>query len=241
MKRPDMILFDYGQTLINENRFDGLRGTAAVLEYATENKYNRTPEELQALANEINTGLGRMDASKRHLFQIEIPYTTFSAYLYESQGIRFSLPYEELETVFWDAASPGVPTEGIAEFLEFLHEQGIRTGVISNMSYTGKSLAQRITSQIPNHHFEFILSSCDYVFRKPNPRIFQLALEKAGLLPKQVWYVGDHYECDIVGAKAVGMTPVWYTAAMDFAQDTNREVLKIGHWDELRSLLLEAT
>lgn len=241
MKRPDMILFDYGQTLINENRFDGLRGTAAVLEYATENKYNRTPEELQALANEINTGLGRMDASKRHLFQIEIPYTTFSAYLYESQGIRFSLPYEELETVFWDAASPGVPTEGIAEFLEFLHEQGIRTGVISNMSYTGKSLAQRITSQIPNHHFEFILSSCDYVFRKPNPRIFQLALEKAGLLPGQVWYVGDHYECDIVGAKAVGMTPVWYTAAMDFAQDTNREVLKIGHWDELRSLLLEAT
>lgn len=241
MKRPDMILFDYGQTLINENRFDGLKGTAAVLEYATENKYKRTPEELQALANEINTGLGRMDASKRHLFQIEIPYTTFSAYLYESQGIRFSLPYEELETVFWDAASPGVPTEGIAEFLEFLHEQGIRTGVISNMSYTGKSLTRRITAQIPNHHFEFILSSCDYVFRKPNPRIFQLALEKAGLLPEQVWYVGDQYECDIVGAKAVGMTPVWYTAAMDFAQDTNREVLKINHWDELRSLLLEAT
>ena len=163
----------------------------------------------------------------------------FSSYLYESQGIRFSLSYEELETVFWDAASPGVPTEGIADFLEFLHEQGIRTGVISNMSYTGKSLAHRITDQIPNHHFEFILSSCDYVFRKPNPRIFQLALEKAGLLPGQVWYVGDQYECDVVGAKAVGMTPVWYTAVMDFAQDTNREVLKIGHWNELRSLLLE--
>ena len=241
MKRPDMILFDYGQTLLNENRFDGLRGTAAVLEYATENKYNRTPEELQALANEINTGLGRMDASKRHLFQIEIPYTTFSAYLYESQGIRFSLSYEELETVFWDAASPCVPTEGIADFLGFLYEQGIRTGVISNMSYTGKSLTRRITAQIPNHHFEFILSSCDYVFRKPNPRIFQLALEKAGLLPKQVWYVGDQYECDIVGARAVGMTPVWYTAVMDFAQDTNRDVVKINHWNELRSLISEAT
>ena len=53
--------------------------------------------------------------------------------------------------------------------------------------------------------------------------------------------MGDHYECDIVGAKAVGMTPVWYTAVMDFAQDTNREILKIGHWDELRSLISEAT
>lgn len=31
MKKPKMILFDYGQTLVNEQLFDGVKGTEAVL------------------------------------------------------------------------------------------------------------------------------------------------------------------------------------------------------------------
>ena len=34
MIKPKMILFDYGQTLINEVKFDGVKGTEAVLKYA---------------------------------------------------------------------------------------------------------------------------------------------------------------------------------------------------------------
>ena len=41
MKKPKMIMFDYGQTLINEQKFDGVKGTAAVMEYAAENKYGK--------------------------------------------------------------------------------------------------------------------------------------------------------------------------------------------------------
>ena len=41
MKTPKMVLFDYGQTLIAEQKFDGVKGTAAVLQYATRNKYQR--------------------------------------------------------------------------------------------------------------------------------------------------------------------------------------------------------
>ena len=32
MKKPKMILFDYGQTLISEQRFNGIVGTNAVLD-----------------------------------------------------------------------------------------------------------------------------------------------------------------------------------------------------------------
>lgn len=38
MKKPKMILFDYVQTLVNEQIFDGVKGSRAVLEYATKNK-----------------------------------------------------------------------------------------------------------------------------------------------------------------------------------------------------------
>ncbi len=52
MKMPKMVLFDYGQTLIAE-KFDGLKGTEAVLQYATRNKYHLSAEQVQAKADEV--------------------------------------------------------------------------------------------------------------------------------------------------------------------------------------------
>ena len=39
MKIPKMVLFDYGQTLIAE-KFDGLKGTEAVLQYAPMSRFS---------------------------------------------------------------------------------------------------------------------------------------------------------------------------------------------------------
>jgi len=44
MKKPKMILFDYGQTLINEEKFNGLEGTKAVMQYAVKNKHGYSCE-----------------------------------------------------------------------------------------------------------------------------------------------------------------------------------------------------
>ena len=104
MKKPMMILFDYGQTLVNEQFFDGVKGTEAVLKYATKNKYNKSAEEVQDYANKLNRELGRFDPEKRHLFQVEVPNHMFTKYLYESQGIEIPLSPEEIDSVFWDAA-----------------------------------------------------------------------------------------------------------------------------------------
>ena len=125
MKTPKMILFDYGQTLVTEQKFNGIKGTEAVLKYATKNKYHLSAEQVQAKANEINQELGRFDPEKRHLFQIEIPNTMFTSYLYESQGIDIALSNSEIDRVFWNAAAPGAPTEGIKEFLEYLKNKNM--------------------------------------------------------------------------------------------------------------------
>lgn len=238
MKKPKMILFDYGQTLVSEAKFDGVRGRRAVLEFAVENKYNRTAEEIQREADAINHELGRFDPARRHLFQVEVPNHMFTGYLYESQGIRLSISGNELDRVFWDAASPGKPTQGIEDFLKFLKEQGIRTGVISNISYSGKALQERICSLLPDNEFEFILATSEYLYRKPNRRIFELALQKTGLGAEDVWYVGDQYECDIVGAKGAGLTPLWYIGAIDMAYVPKDDVLTVTNWEEAKELLL---
>lgn len=207
MKKPKMILFDYGQTLVKEQLFDGVKGTEAVLKYATKNKYNKSNY-------------------------------MFTKYLYESQGIEIGISAEEIDSVFWNAAAPGTPTDGISEFLRFLKENRIRTGVISNISYCGNVVAKRINECIPENDFEFIIATSEYLYRKPNKHIFELALEKAELQPEDVWYIGDQYQCDIVGAREAGLFPVWYIGAMDMKYEPREDVLTIGEWKELMDYLV---
>lgn len=242
MNKPKMILFDYGQTLVDEERFDGVKGTEAVLKYATRNKYNKTAQEIQAVADAINDELGRFDPKRKHLLQTEVSNRMFDGYLYESQGIELSISGAELDKVFWDAAAPGKATEGLGEFLAFLKAQGIRTGVISNIGYCGEAVKERIDSTIPGNDFEFIIATSEYMFRKPNPRIFGLALEKADLQPEEVWYVGDQFECDIVGAQNAGLTPVWYVGASKNSDALRKDgedkgVLTVKEWSELQEIL----
>lgn len=240
MKLPKMVLFDYGQTLIAEQKFDGIKGTEAVLQYAVKNKYHLSAEQIQARANEINREFGRFDPEKRHLFQIEIPNTMFTPYLYESQGIEIALSNSEIDTVFWNAAAPGAPTEGIQKFLEYLKQKGIRTGVISNISYAPSVVAERINRLLPENAFEFIITSSNFIFRKPHQRIFDLALEKADLKPEEVWYIGDQYECDIKGSLNAGLLPVWYIGAIDLSYTEDKSILTVANWEELRLRMEEA-
>lgn len=237
MIKPKMILFDYGQTLVNEAKFDGVKGTEAVLKYATKNKYNRTAAQIQAVADEMNGELGRFDPSRRHLLQVEIPNDMFCGYLYESQGVELSISGAKRDKVFWDAASPGVPTEGVEEFLAFLKEQGIRRAVLSNITFCGEALANRLQEVLPEHDFEFILATSEYMYRKPNRRIFEFALEKAGLRAEEVWYIGDNYECDIEGARNAGLFPVWYLGATEKPQEPRKGILTVKSWEEVKALL----
>lgn len=239
MELPKMIMFDYGQTLIAEEKFDGVKGTASVLEHAVKNKYHLTAAQVQEKAEELNRELGRFDPAKKHILPIEIPNTMFTPYLYESLGIEIALSNAEIDTVFWDAAAPGTPTKGIEDFLKYLKSKGIRTGVISNICYAPSVVAKRINRLLPDNDFEFVITSSNYIFRKPHKRLFDLALEKADLPPNEVWYIGDQYECDIKGALNAGLFPVWYIGAIDTPYTEDRITLTVTDWTQLRQRMEE--
>lgn len=239
MKKPKMIIFDYGQTLISIKDFDAIAGTRAVLNEMANNPYNVTAEEVQDLAFELNKEIGRygLDYEKQILF--EIHNHTFQNYLYEYFGIELTKSHEEVENVFEDAAFVAEPTENISEFLKFLDEENIRTSVISNISFSGNLLKKRIRSYIPSHNFEFIIASSEYIFRKPHKRIFELALRKAKLEPGDVWYCGDNAVFDVDGAAASGIFPVWYKGAIEASNKCipKSDCLVINNWRELIELL----
>lgn len=58
-------------------------------------------------------------------------------------------------------------------------------------------------------YFETMIDSTVAGFAKPDPRIFQLALDALDLSAESCVYVGDHYECDVKGSLAAGMQPIW--------------------------------
>ena len=44
---------------------------------------------------------------------------------------------------------------------------------------------------------------------KPDPLIYQVALERLGACPAETVMVGDNWQADVVGALAVGIRPLW--------------------------------
>jgi len=46
--------------------------------------------------------------------------------------------------------------------------------------------------------------------KKPNPKVFLTALNKANSLPTQSVMIGDSLEADILGANNIGMQTIFY-------------------------------
>ncbi len=207
-QKPRMILFDYGGTILCEPEWDMLRGERALSEHVVANPHQYTPEQLSSWEKEYFQSLQSvrdLGAEPTEIQMLRLKY--------ELHGIRLDIPYEEAELIFWDNTAPMSEKclyPHIRELLAYLHEQDIRTGVISNIGWTGAALQRRIDTLLPDNHFEFILASSDYGLRKPDPGLFQVALEKAALKPEDVWFCGDTYDKDIAGARSVGMHAILY-------------------------------
>lgn len=236
---PKMILFDYGHTLVYETEVSQIKGQRALMPYLSRNDHNRTVEEISAYAEELFLSL-----KPARSMNFELHNHNFNRYLYESLGIEFSISLEEAESIFWDHFAPGEAMPHAAEMLDYLSCQGIRTGIISNISFSGAALTRRLQRLFPRHRFEMVIASSEYVFRKPSRQIFQLAIAKSGLAPEELWYCGDSPYFDLKGATDAGIFPIWYCSGKDCHYRENNlqeqpacEHIRITDWNELTAIV----
>lgn len=80
-----------------------------------------------------------------------------------------------------------------------------KLGVIANQS---AGAAERLKRYGLLQYFSFILGSAEAGVAKPDPRIFQLALEKAGCAPSEAVMIGDRPDNDIYPAKKLGLKTI---------------------------------
>ncbi|MAO09865.1 MAG: noncanonical pyrimidine nucleotidase, YjjG family [Flavobacteriaceae bacterium] len=59
-------------------------------------------------------------------------------------------------------------------------------------------------------YFKTVTTSEEVGLKKPNPIIFKKALLKASAHPESSLMIGDSFEADILGAKAIGMQTMYY-------------------------------
>lgn len=172
------------------------------------------------------------------VFQIRIPLADFLAVyipnntkywkLYrEGKVDKETLRYERLKTVFdalnytatdtliYDMSDAYIQTlpeyntlfEGAIEILTALKRQ-YTLHVITNGFRDVQHFKMRNSGLLP--FFETITDSASVGVKKPNPKIFEHALKKGEVSPKEAVMIGDSLEADIEGALATGMHAVHF-------------------------------
>ncbi len=103
----------------------------------------------------------------------------------------------ERETL-WRVVRPGT-----FEALERMKSAGMKLGIVSNADGRVEADARRFGLA---RYFDVIIDSDVVGVSKPDPRIFQIAMERLQVAPEATLYAGDIYSIDMVGARAAGIT-----------------------------------
>jgi putative hydrolase of the HAD superfamily len=89
-----------------------------------------------------------------------------------------------------------------------------------------------------NRFFDFVVTSIRVGWRKPSPKIYQVALHYAGCTPEQILFIGDDYENDYLAPRRMNMKSLFFER--EYKGDyTEPGIDKINNFNELQSLLLE--
>jgi putative hydrolase of the HAD superfamily len=128
----------------------------------------------------------------------------------------------------WDAV-----LEGVEPALERLQGAGVRLAVVSNSNGTVRQLFARLGLL---DRFEVVLDSAEEGVEKPDPRIFQRALDRVGATPAEAVHVGDIYHVDVVGARAAGLRVVLLDEAGLYPE---ADCPRVGSLAELADHLLD--
>lgn len=99
------------------------------------------------------------------------------------------------------------PYPDVQVFLEHAVAGGVPLAVVTN----GPSDLQRdkLEALGVDKSVKAVVISGEHGVAKPDPVIFELALDELGVEPKDAWCVGDSLATDVAGADRAGITAIW--------------------------------
>ncbi|EOT5501348.1 pyrimidine 5'-nucleotidase [Citrobacter koseri] len=194
----DWIFFDADETLFTFDSFTGLQ--RMFLDYSV----TFTAEDFQDY-QAVNKPLW-VDYQNGAITSLQLQRQRFVGW-----GEQLNVPPEELNDAFMNAmAEICAPLPGAVSLVNALHGK-VKMGIITN-GFT--SLQQiRLERTGLRNRFDLLVISEEVGVAKPDPRIFDYALEQAGSPDRsRVLMVGDTAESDILGGINAGLSTCWLNA-----------------------------
>jgi putative hydrolase of the HAD superfamily len=92
--------------------------------------------------------------------------------------------------------------QGLSEAVARVRRCGVRVAVVSN----SEGMLERQLAELGLRGcFDRVVDSGVVGIEKPEPRIFQLALDELAVSPARALHLGDNYATDVLGARAAGI------------------------------------
>lgn len=122
--------------------------------------------------------------------------------------------------------------EGTIELLKYLHPK-YKLHIITN-GFKEVQSKKMISSGIQKY-FNVIVTSESVGVKKPNPKVFKFALEKAKAKPEESVMIGDSLEADVLGSLACGIKPIYYSIEPNIS--TNKSITLVNKLLEIKQYL----
>jgi HAD superfamily hydrolase (TIGR01509 family) len=221
-RRYDAVLFDAGSTLVylDYARVAKLVGHACLGEAAL-----RRGERAARAEADLAVQRGARHGTQWHHY-MSVVLETAGMPAAEVEPAVAALFVEHLRRNLWRRVPADVPWT-----LTQLAACGYVLGVVSNAEGTVETLLGEV-GLAP--YFRFVLDSFVVGLEKPDPRIFLLALERAGTAAERTLFIGDSYAIDVCGARSAGLD-----AALIDPLDlyTDADCLRLSTLSELPAVL----
>ena len=146
---------------------------------------------------------GKQPVEYMHVYRVQKAFGDFGVEVSREDALAFQKTYEKYQGAL--ALSPGMEA-----LIESCKDAGWTVGIISNGDSEHQWLKVSALGIPDLVSGDRIVISGDVGYCKPDVGIFRFAERKLGTVPQECWFVGDTYDCDIVGALHAGWHSVWF-------------------------------
>ncbi len=184
--------------------------------------------------------IGEISMEELCIYRAKMAFKDHGIDIEDSDAIRFQLEYMEgKKHIELD--------KDVRKTLEFLKEKNLPMGIITNGPHREQFQKVGYLGVDKYISFENIVVSEDVGFYKPDVRIFNLAKEKIlnsitqSIYNKNVdiFYIGDSFENDIIGAKSAKMKTIWINRRGYYSDGHISSDYEVNSFEDLYKLILE--
>lgn len=231
MNKIKHVFFDLDNTLWDFRKNAKLALAELYVKHDVASRYNFSFDEFHPHYHESNENLWALIRDKR-ITKEELRERRFRE-AFDNLGIFnheladiFEHEYMETITNFNEVV------DGAIELLDYLKPKYTLHIITNGFIEVSK---RKLESSDLTPYFDTITYADELQILKPDPRIYEFAMEKSGAKKEESIYIGDDWIADAVGAKAFGMKAIFFDRLDDnFQMD---DVPTIKHLDEVKNYL----